>query len=51
MPPLPEAIIRVLASFAPLFSHRVWPHAQLLLVGACRPPEHAPSQPPYGRWG
>jgi hypothetical protein len=34
MPPLPEAIILVLASFAPLFSHRVWPHAQLLLVGA-----------------
>jgi DDE superfamily endonuclease len=34
MPPLPDAIILVLASFAPLFSHRVWPHAQLLLVGA-----------------
>ena len=38
MPPLPEAIIRVLASFAPLFSHRVWPHAQLLLVGALLAP-------------
>jgi hypothetical protein len=34
MPPLPEAIILVLAPFAPLFSLRVWPHAQLLLLGA-----------------
>lgn len=34
MPPLPEAIILVLAPFAPLFSHRVWLHAQVLLVGA-----------------
>ena len=34
MPPLPEARILVLASFAPPCSHRVWPHAQLLLVGA-----------------
>jgi DDE superfamily endonuclease len=38
MPPLPEAIILVLASFAPLFSHCVWPHAQLLLVGALLAP-------------
>src|SRR4029453_10734893 len=38
MPPLPEAIILVLASFAPLFSHRVWPHAQLVLVGALLAP-------------
>jgi len=38
MPPLPEAIILVLASFAPLFSHRVWPHAQCLLVGALLAP-------------
>jgi hypothetical protein len=38
MPPLPEGIILVLASFAPLFSHRVWPHAQLLLVGALLAP-------------
>ena len=38
MPPLPEAIILVLASFAPLFSHRVWPHAQLLLVGTLLAP-------------
>jgi DDE superfamily endonuclease len=38
MPPLPAAIILVLASFAPLFSHRVWPHAQLLLLGAILTP-------------
>jgi DDE superfamily endonuclease len=38
MPPLPEAIIRVLAPFAPLFSQRVWLHAQVLLVGAIRTP-------------
>jgi hypothetical protein len=34
MPPLPEAIIPVLAPFAPLFSHRVWCQAQVLLLGA-----------------
>src|SRR6266850_2838989 len=38
MPPLPEAIILVLAPFAPLFSLRVWPHAQLLLLGAILTP-------------
>jgi hypothetical protein len=38
MPPLPETIILVLAPFAPLFSHRVWVHAQLLLVGAMLSP-------------
>jgi hypothetical protein len=38
MPPLPEAIILVLASFAPLFSHWVWPHAQVLLLGAILTP-------------
>jgi DDE superfamily endonuclease len=38
MPPLPEAIIPVLASFAPLFSTRVWSHAQLLLLGAILTP-------------
>jgi DDE superfamily endonuclease len=38
MPPLPEAIIPVLAPFAPLFSHRVWRHAQLLLLGALLTP-------------
>src|ERR671922_1445784 len=38
MPPLPEAIILGLAPFAPLFSHRVWLHAQLLLLGAILTP-------------
>jgi hypothetical protein len=38
MPPLPEAIILVLAPFAPLFSHRVWLHAQSLLLGAMLAP-------------
>src|SRR5919198_5565849 len=38
MPPLPEGIILVLAPFAPRFSHRVWLHAQLLLLGAILTP-------------
>ena len=38
MPPLPEAIIRVFAPFAPLFSPRVWPHTQVLLLGAILAP-------------
>jgi hypothetical protein len=38
MPALPEAIIPVLAPFAPLFSDRVWLHAQLLLLGAMLAP-------------
>jgi DDE superfamily endonuclease len=38
MPPLPEAILLVLAPFAPLFSQRVWVHAQVLLLGAILAP-------------
>ena len=38
MLPLPEAIILVLAPFAPLFSQRVWLHAQRLLLGAMLAP-------------
>jgi DDE superfamily endonuclease len=38
MPPLPEAIILVLAPFVPLFSERVWRHAQILLLGAMLTP-------------
>src|ERR1051326_8574143 len=34
MPTLPFTIIRTLAPFAPLFSARVWAHAQVLLAGA-----------------
>ncbi len=35
---LPTEMIRVLAPFAPLFSKRVWEHAQLLLAGAILAP-------------
>jgi DDE superfamily endonuclease len=38
MPPLPEAIILVLALFTPLFSQRVWRQAQVLLLGAMLTP-------------
>jgi hypothetical protein len=38
MPPLPAAIILVLTPFAPLFSPRVWRHAQVLLLGAMLTP-------------
>jgi DDE superfamily endonuclease len=38
MLPLPEAIILVLAPFAPLFSPRVWRYAQVLLLGAILAP-------------
>jgi hypothetical protein len=38
MPHLPEAIILVLAPFAPLFSDRVWVHAQVILLGAILTP-------------
>jgi hypothetical protein len=35
---LPTVMIRVLTPFAPLFSERVWQHAQVLLVGAILAP-------------
>jgi hypothetical protein len=35
---LPTEMIRVLAPFAPLFSERVWQHAQVLLMGAILAP-------------
>jgi hypothetical protein len=38
MPTLPTTMIRVLAPFAPLFSKRVWKHAQVLLMGAILAP-------------
>jgi hypothetical protein len=38
IPSLPDAIIRILAPFAPLFSERVWRHAQVLLLGAVLTP-------------
>jgi len=36
MLPLPEEIRQVLAPFAPLFSDRVWLHAQVLLPEPAR---------------
>jgi DDE superfamily endonuclease len=38
MPHLPDTSIQVLAPFAPLFSDRVWRHAQVLLLGAMLTP-------------
>src|SRR5262245_47638708 len=38
MPHLPDTIIQVLAPFVPLFSDRVWLHAQVLLLGAMLTP-------------
>ena len=35
---LPTQMIRVLTPFVPLFSKRVWPHAQVLLAGAILAP-------------
>jgi hypothetical protein len=42
MPPLPEAIILVLAPLAPIFSNRLWGHAQILLLGATLAPGARP---------
>ena len=36
--PLPDALIWVFAPCAPLLSHRVWRHAQILLLGAMLTP-------------
>ena len=38
MPTLPAATVAVLAAFAPLFSRRVWGHAQVLLAGTILAP-------------
>jgi len=35
---LPPKMVQVLAPFAPLFSKRIWQHAQLLLIGAILAP-------------
>lgn len=35
---LPEGMIRVLATFAPLFSKNVWGHVQVLIIGAILAP-------------
>lgn len=36
--PLPEEIIMVMTVFSPLFSSPVWPHAQVLVIGAILAP-------------
>src|SRR5215217_7702239 len=46
---LPPKMLQVLASFAPLFSKRVWQHAQLLLVGAILAPGRRTV--PWSSWG
>ena len=38
MPPLPPVMLRLLGSFAPQFSRRVWPHALVLVAGAILAP-------------
>jgi hypothetical protein len=38
MPTLPATMITILQAFAPLFSARVWSHAQVLLMGAILAP-------------
>ncbi|MGH2617687.1 MAG: hypothetical protein ACRDJC_20840 [Thermomicrobiales bacterium] len=38
MPTLPATMIPVLRAFAPLFSSRVWAHAQVVLGGAILAP-------------
>jgi hypothetical protein len=48
---LPPKMVQVLDPFAPLFSKRIWQHAQLLLIGAfpqLRVGEQ--SAQPCGRW-
>jgi DDE superfamily endonuclease len=40
MPTLPAAMIAAVAPFAPLFSRRVWRHAQVLVAGAILAPAH-----------
>ena len=40
MPTLPAAMVAAVAPFAPLFSRRVWVHAQVLLAGAILAPAH-----------
>ena len=42
IPPLPDAIIRILAAFAPRFSARVWGPAQVLRLGAMLTPGPRP---------
>jgi hypothetical protein len=48
---LPPKMVQALAPFAPLFSKRVWRHAQLVLVGAfLQLRVEGSSVPPCVRW-
>ena len=48
---LPPKMVQVLASFAPLFSKRVWQHAQVLLMGAILAPgKRTVSSEHYTQW-
>ena len=38
MPPLPARFAEIILAFAPLFVHRSWRHAQVLLIGAILTP-------------
>ncbi len=38
MPAVPVALTRLIVKFAPVFSKRVWEHAQVLVVGALLAP-------------
>ena len=38
MPHLPARFARVILAFAPLFVHRTWRHARVLLIGAILAP-------------
>src|SRR5215210_6707593 len=42
MPTLPTMMITVVMAFAPLFSARVWSHAQVLLAGTLLAPAQRP---------
>ena len=39
MPELPARLMGVIGAFAPLFVHRSWRHAQVLLIGALLAPD------------
>jgi hypothetical protein len=47
---LPPKMVQALIPFAPLFSKRVFKHAQLLLAEAILAPGGRAAVPPYARW-
>ena len=48
MPTLPASTRAVVMAFAPLFSARVWGHAQVLLIGAILAPAQRTVAAPCG---